>query len=270
MARRELSAARIVGVALGLLALCGCRRGEPRATPTPAASAAASASSYVNHARASHFDAELTRARARWQSKVALPECASAVHEKDDLELCRAAQNALTALEQDPEAPLERALPELQNSAISLARLSKRLRYLAIGELSKKRLEGDAGGAAPPAAAAPGRTPPHDQHELGHARTLELGDGPISQLMSESVRLERDVLRNLGAYLEYGELPVRRSAFATVKRLHEQHAQWPLLTHLLQEASLLESDPDLKSQLVALSASGLPSNPPASHSAASK
>jgi len=72
------------------------------------------------------------------------------------------------------------------------------------------------------------------------------------------VHLERDAVRNIGAYLEYAELPVRRSAFDTVKRLRNEHPQWPLLEHLLHEAALLESDPALKRDLQEFSASGLP------------
>jgi hypothetical protein len=72
------------------------------------------------------------------------------------------------------------------------------------------------------------------------------------------VRIERDVMRALAAYLDYAELPVRRSAFEAVKRLREQHPQWPLLDETIREARLLERDPDLKQALLALDRSGLP------------
>ena len=246
------------------LALSGCRQGDQHGTPqaSVSASAAASASLYAKGARELHFQNELTRARAHWKSKPNLGDCSGVLHEKEDLVLCEAANSALTVLEQEPEAQPESALPALENSALSLARLSKRLRYLSLGELSKKRLAGDAGAPTPPVAASahgPLRWPGRPD-ERGH-RTFELGDGPIAQLMGSSVRLERDAVRHLGAYLEYAELPVRRSAFSTVKRLHEQHPEWPLLRQLLREAALLESDPDLKSQLATLSASAQPPAP---------
>jgi hypothetical protein len=273
LARRVLSQKLATGIACTALALCGCRRSEPHQTPHASPSASASASAYSEGARASHFQTELTRARARWTSKPGLGDCSLALHEKEDLELCQAASSALTVLEQDPEAAAESALPALENSALSLARLTKRLRYLSLGELSKKRLAGDAGAPTPPAAPSahgPARGLPNRQPEHGHRGIFELGDGPISQLMATSVRLERDAVRNLGAYLEYAELPVRRSAFSTVKRLHEQHPQWPLLTQLVREAALLEPDPDLKGQLTALSASGQPRGSHSDHSADSK
>lgn len=105
--------------------------------------------------------------------------------------------------------------------------------------------------------------------EHGHP-SFELGDGPISQLMDASVRMEREAVRQLGAYLEYAELPVRRSAFVTVKRLHEQHPGWPLLAQLLREAALLESDPELRGKLSLLSASAQPSGARPAQSADSK
>jgi hypothetical protein len=214
----------------------------------------------------------MTRARAHWKNKPKLDECSIALHEKEDLELCQAANSALAALEQDGQESAESALPALESSALTLARLSSRLRYLSIGELSKKRLAGDAGApssapASSGARAVAGR--PNREQEHGH-RTFELDDGPISQLMGTSVRLEREAVRNLGAYLEYAELPVRRSAFATVKRLHAQHPDWPLLAQLLREAALLESDPELKSQLGALSASAAPKAPRPAQSADSR
>lgn len=87
---------------------------------------------------------------------------------------------------------------------------------------------------------------------------MELAAGPISRMMGDTVHLERDVMRNLGAYLEYAELPVRRAAFEIVKHLRLEHPQWPLLDHLVREAWLLESDPSLKRELQEFSESGLP------------
>jgi hypothetical protein len=273
LARRVLSQKLAHGIALTALALCGCRRSDPQPTPQGSPSASASAALYAEGARELHLQTELTRAQARWKSKPSLGDCSAALHEKEDLELCEAANSALTVLEQNRELVGESALPALENSALSLARLSKRLRFLSLGELSKKRLAGDAGAPMPPASPSghgPIRGLLSRQQEHGHRGIFELGDGPISRLMGTSVRLEHDAVRNLGAYLEYAELPVRRTAFSTVKRLHEQHPEWPLLAQLLREATLLESDPELKAQLAALSASAQPSGPHPAHSADSK
>ncbi len=245
---------------LPCVALSGCRRDEQRAAPTVSASVSAAAQSYAAGARAANFGAELKRAGARWSEKPSLGECAKILHEKSDVELCQAASRALGALEAQP-AP-EHALPGLESAALSLARLTERARFLSLSELSNKRITRDAGAPATsaasvaPAASHAGHLPrskaPFDQLDVGRRGTFELGQGPISGLLTTSLRLERDVLRNLGAYLEYAELPVRRSAFEAVQRLHAQHQPWALLAQLMREASLLESDPALKSELSTL------------------
>ena len=176
--------------------------------------------------------------------------------EKSDLELCQAATGALATLAGPPAATPELALLQLAPGALALVRLSERARYLSLAELTQRRVERerDAGGAPAPAPHV------HAHKEQGSARpdsrALELGDGPVAQLLALTTRLERDLIRNLGAYLEYGPLPVRRAAFSTVKRLQAEHPQWALLDHLLQEAVVLESDADLKRDLRQLAASG--------------
>jgi hypothetical protein len=260
-------------VTLPFIALSGCRRDEQRAAPTVSASVSAAAESYAAGARAANFGAELRRAEARWSEKPSLGECAAILHEKSDVELCQAASRALGALEEQP-AP-ERALPALESAALSLARLTERARFLSLSELSNKRITRDAGAPAAPAASHAVHVPrpkaPFDQLDVGRRGTFELGQGPSSGLLTRSLRLERDVLRNLGAFLEYAELPVRRSAFEAVKRLYAQHQPWALLAQLLREASLLESDPALKSELSMLA---LRAQPPSdlvpAHSADSK
>ena len=222
----------------------------------------ASANIFASNARAGHFEAELKRARDLWSGKPNLGDCTVPLHEKADQELCRTAELAILAIEGQFAAPPERVLPTLADGALALTRLAQRARYLSLGELSSKQLGGDAGVALPmtPTGARPsallgkrlGAVP------NGGQRSLELANGPASRMMSDTVRLERDVLRNLGAYLEYAELPVRRSAFESVRRLRGEHPQWPLLEHLVREAGLLESDPDLKRRLEEFSEHGLP------------
>jgi hypothetical protein len=202
---------------------------------------------------------ELARARARLQAKPGLDDCAKATKEKADLELCQAAQSALTALAAEPATTPELALKRLAPAALALARLSQRVRYLSLSELGERRVEG----AAPaPSASVGGTTAPARPTHVakgkgsshGEQRAFELGDGPVSQLLGLAIRSERDVLRNIGAYLEYGPLSVRRAAFDTTKRLRAEHPAWPALDHLLQEAAVLESNADLKGDLQRLSA----------------
>ncbi len=184
------------------------------------------------------------------------------LHEKSDAELCTTAAGAVAAVEQlDPAATPDTVLPVLADAALSLVRLMERARYLSMEDLARHHLDGDAGiptqaasarPAAPPAL-APSMAPLQLQRALhGMLRehpSLKLTDSPLSVLVQIAARLEHDVLRNLSAYLEYAPLPVRRSAFDTVKRLQSEHQQWPTLNHVLREAAVLETDEALKQNL---------------------
>lgn len=246
-------------MALSFVALSGCRRDEQRAVPIVSASVSAAVQSHAQGARAANFSAESKRAAARWSEKPTLGECAAILHEKADIELCQAASSAVRALEEQPATTPERVLPVLESSALALVRLSERARFLSFSELSDKRIAGAA--SAPATSAAPtssraGRAPGHpaatSKPDLEHHGTFQLESGPVARLLATSLRLEHDVLRNLGAYLEYAELPVRRAAFEAVKRLYAQHQPWASLAQLMREASLLESDSSLKGELRAL------------------
>ena len=231
---------------------------------------------FTARARERHFQEELTRASARWQSKPSLGDCGATLKEKSDLELCQAAATALAqvtgASAPTPEATLTRLAP----AALALARLSERLRYLSMQELAQRRIASDAGVTpAPPVSGAvsgplAAAAHAHQQQPAAHAeqRAVQLSEGPVSRELELAMRLERDVIRNLGAYLEYGSLPVRRAAFGASKDLHAQHPRWPALARLLSEASVLESDAALKRDLRELVASGAPQRPTAADQSA--
>lgn len=257
---------RAAGVVLGFV-LASCRQHESTPTPTPSSSSAAANRAAGNHftleARELHFAAEQKRAAEIWAAKPGLPECTKQLHETGDAELCATAVSAIGAIEALPaDAPSERILPALADGALALARLSQRARYQALTELSERRLTGDAGAPAPgPASAAPARhfRLPHNLFAAHQEHpAAELNEGPASQLLTAVLHLERDTLRNLGAYLEYAPLPDRRAAFSRIKQLRETRPQWQQLDKLIREAALLESDPDLKQELNALAASALP------------
>ena len=263
MARRELSR-RLCSLLPFALAVTACRH-EQRA-PAPSASASAAGNDFTAQSRERHFQEELARAQARWRDEPGLGDCAPALKEATDLELCQAAAKAVSAIEAEPGTTPEHALTLLAPGALALARLSQRVRYLSLAELAERHLQGDAGaspvpavtGAAARAGAAVSQARRPRTASSREPRAVELREGAVSQLMDRTIHLERDVLRNLGAYLEYGPLPTRRAALETVKRLRSQRPQWPLLEHLLREAVVLESDGDLKRDLRACSAAGLP------------
>ena len=266
----------MLGLGLGLLGLGACRHRDRAPVPGPTASASASATAFADDARAAHFLAEQKRASDRWQSKPNLDECPKLLHKDGDAELCRAAQSALTAIEQlDPSSPAERILPVLADGALALARLSERARLQSLAELGERRVTGAssatpaASGSAASGSAASGTKPalkppplqappPAPSGHPAEAHALELSESPVGRFLPVVLRLERDALRNLGAYLEYAPLAQRRAAFESVKQLHATHPQWALLDHVIREAALLESDPAQKLALQELAASGLP------------
>lgn len=260
--------ARLGASLLLVLSLSSCRHEERAPAPSPSASTLGRDFSALSRER--HFLDELARARARHQTQPRLANCAGILKEAADLQLCQTAIGALTEIAGEPAATPEQSIERLAAGALSLARLSERVRYLSLAELAERPLEGDAGArAAPsasagtaevPAAVSHGRKTTRQEPGSGHHEPhgLELRDGPISQLLAVTLRSQRDAIRELGAYLEYGPLPVRRTAFAAVKRLHAEHPKWPLLDHLLQEAALLEADGALKHDLQQLSGSGSP------------
>jgi hypothetical protein len=240
-----------------VLVLASCRR-EERA-PAPSASVSPAAGDFAARARERHLKLELTRAANRWQAKPTLGECSAALKEKSDLELCQAAENALSQVTAAPATTPEATLPRLAPAALALARLSDRLRYLSMQDLAERRVDGDAGVApAPPASGAvtgplAAITRAHD-HQHAEQPALKLSESPVSRQLETTIRLERDVVRNLGAYLEYAPLSVRRLAFDSVKDLHAQHPRWPALDHLVSEAAVLERDPVLERDLQEIAA----------------
>jgi hypothetical protein len=266
LARRLLSD----GAALALFVLVlasACKRDHPAPAPAPAPPDSATES-----ARQLRFDSELKRSHARWQEHPNLGNCAEILHEKADAELCRAASSALGAIAAlDPQATPDRVLPVLADGSLMLVRLLERARYLNFEDLGRRRLDGDAGAPAPIAASARPATPgapavsvgPQNMQRALHGllhehQSLKLADSPLSRLVQDTARLERDVLRNLAAYLEYGALPVRQAAFEVAKGLHAQHLQWPALNHVLREAAVLETNATLKQNLSELANQGRP------------
>ncbi|HEX7450696.1 MAG TPA: hypothetical protein VF294_00345, partial [Polyangiaceae bacterium] len=201
-----------------------------------------------------------------------LDDCTVVLHQDGDAALCHTAASALSAIEQiDPSLPIGRLLPVLADGALALARLSERARYQSLAELGEKRVTGDAaaapaasGSAASTSKLAPPRLTPAKPLPSGtlalpkEQHALELTDSPAGKFLPVVLRLERDSLRNLGAYLEYAPLDERRAALVSVKELRDTHPQWALLDRLIREAALLESDPDQKRALNELAVSGLP------------
>lgn len=234
-----------------------------------ASASAAPADSAVESARETRFQSELSRAQKLWQEPPSLGKCAEIMKEDGDRALCATAESALARVAAlPPSAASSDALPPLGDAALALVRLFERARYLSLEQLGREHMEGDAGARA--AASAAPRVAPFASSGarvfLSKARDqkrLKLVEGPLGVLAQNAGRLERDVLRQLGAYLEYGPLSVRKSAFERADQLNSQHPQWPALHRLVREASVLETDPELRARLQASAGKATPELKPA-------
>jgi hypothetical protein len=252
----------IIGFCFALSAGSGACKHKSTTASAVASASAAPVDSASETTRAARFASELLRVQKRWQEKPEIGDCAKVLSEKSDQDLCLAASNALNVVEAlDPAAPPATALPVLADGALALTRLLERARYLTFEDMSRRRVESDAG-AAPSASAAtrarapsaPGSAAPLGSQRFFHMsqrehKSLRLNDSPIARLLENTARLERDVLRQFSAYLEYAPLPVRKTAYDTAKQLSAKHPEWPTLSHVLREAAVLETDPELKSRL---------------------
>jgi hypothetical protein len=266
VARDLLSKSSWVIALLGFgLGLGSCRHRDHAETLAPSASAA---EDFADKARAAHFASEQKRAADRWQSKPNLEDCAVVLHQDGDAALCHSAAAALSAIEQmDPSLAPERVLPVLADGALAMVRLSERARYQSLAEMGEKRVTGAPAASGSAASSKPASQKPASAKPLPSGvlapqkeqHALELTEGPVGKLLPIALRLERDVLRNLGAYLEYAPLETRRAALIRVKELRDTHPQWPLLDRLIREAAMLEPDAEQKSVLKELIVSGLPS-----------
>ncbi|HEX3773621.1 MAG TPA: hypothetical protein VHV51_04100 [Polyangiaceae bacterium] len=263
------------GFCVALAFSAGACKHESSSATTSASASAAPVDSASEATRAARFASELSRAQKRWQEKPEVGDCAKVLQEKPDQDLCLAATNALGAVEAlDPAVAPASALPVLADGALALTRLLERARFLTMEDMSRRRMEGDAGTAAPASASARAPSAPSIGAPFSSQRvfrlnqrehkSIHLSDSPIAHLLENTSRLEHDVLRQFSAYLEYAPLSVRTMAYERAKQLSSQHPKWPTLSHVLREASVLETDPDLKSKLNELSvASFARARPPA-------
>ena len=280
MARRVLSSVAVLGLCLALVA---CKRDAPKQAR---ASASASAADESDRARQAHFESEQQLAQARWKEQPDLGNCAEILQKNQDLELCRRAATALGEVERlDPAAGTDTVIPRLADAALALVRLLDRARYLNFEDFGRRRQLGDAG-AAPAASSALGVAPPPPvpsgagrsarpiqrvlRGALREPRSLKAVASPVQHLVETTSRLEHDVLRQLGAYLEYAALPVRRVAFERMKAVQAEHPRWPTLLRVLREAAVLETDSALKQSLNELAHRGLPQRAPPDQPTGSK
>jgi hypothetical protein len=197
---------------------------------------------------------ELQKHVEHWQHAPDAPKCDPVLREAADRALCAAVapKRAVVAEAIRGDAPADVALPALAELALACERLLARLRFLALAEIGSRHIDADAGkpaARAQPAPAASRLVPLHTNLRHEPAPNLRLESGPLSGLIESTSRLEILTLRLLGAYLEYGPLALRKRAAAECARLLEVHSHFTALAHLLEEAAVLEADPELKARL---------------------
>ncbi|HEY2404395.1 MAG TPA: hypothetical protein VGI10_00225 [Polyangiaceae bacterium] len=247
--------------------LVGCHRGHHDGNgqePAPPSRA-------MLAANADSLQKELQRARERFASKKELG-CQSVLSEPADLALCSAATAAVAQASTLADAtPTAEATHEVAEAALTLDRVLERVRFLGFGDVMRRRVERAHDGAlasaappsaarpsaAPPSAARPSAAPPSSPQASGASsataptreRALTLEQSPLLLEAQSLSLLERQALRTLGAYLEYGKPEARDVALAECRRLADAHPKFPALARELQEASVLESDPARKAAL---------------------
>jgi hypothetical protein len=250
---RRLSAAALVGVTL---AVSGCRakKSEPAAGPPPSA----------GFADGAKLARSLDVWRARWRSETSPPDCTPLLASVDEQKLCRDAASALERVKARADAAdaSNAALTDGAELARTAAEAARKLRFRDMEYMGR---EGMALGSARPAGSVlpPGSASARPQAPRAAASALDAGtpppgvrhDDPYQPAVRAYAKLEAEALRYLGSFLELGSLPVRRAAFNELRKL------WPEtsrpshpLQQVIRQASLLETDPELKAQIQKLDA----------------
>jgi len=260
---RRLSAAALLGVTLGASS-CRAKKSEPAAVPAPSA----------RFADGAKLARSLDVWRARWRTETPPPDCVPLLADAGEQKLCRDAASALERVKARAEGAdaTNAALSDGAALARTAAEAARKLRFRDMEYMGR---EGMALGGARPAGSTPPapsattsapRAPGAAASATPDAGTAPPGvrhDDPYQPALRAYGRLEAEALRYLGSFLELGSLSVRRAAFAELRKL------WPEtsrpshpLQQVIRQASLLETDPELKAEIQKLDAKG-PLAPPA-------
>lgn len=249
-------------LALLVLVACACERSERKndgAAPgsASAAPAVATADPYADGQR---LAAARTQVAARFRN-VELPDCTPLLAEEKDRELCQASRRDLTTLLMalEREASPMQVTPLVGSAALSAQRASQALRAAGMRRLLDERARApEASASASASANANANAPPpqpaereHDHaHGPGASRTpVRSQENRDLDAIGAYARVATLGLRELGTILEFGPLTLRQHAFIELERLAREEPQWAGLRVLVQEAQLVEPDPEQKQRL---------------------
>lgn len=253
-------------VLAGLSAAC-----EHRGDSAPAPSASVAASTHAARPDPNADGRRLARAESSWRERwrsADVPDCAALLSETAERERCVAAvaakERLRAALEQGTPTP--QLLPLIAETALSAQRATQVLRASGVAELfaaepdrvhaaASARVPSPSGSAAARSAAAPvasGKPARSAVPAASAAPLVRRQQSAALDAITAYARVATLALRELGMYLELGPLPLRNTAFLELARLCDQEPHWAGLHALVDEATLVEPDPELKKKLVAL------------------
>jgi hypothetical protein len=192
----------------------------------------------------------------RWADTAELPGCEPLLKDAAELELCKTATTALTAMKAaaakpEPEATQIHLAAEL---AYATEMASEKLRNASMEKLQQERKAAPAGSGR--AVAALAASTPAKARALASAARVKEGQAtpadPGMQVMQAYSRTNRASLRYLSQFLQFGPLPTRQTAFNELESLAKRKEAWPAVGRTLREAAMAENDPDLQGKLKAL------------------
>lgn len=266
------------GVGTALLSAClatslvGCSKKKEEDTKAKAEQADAKKKKPQGdrYADGKRLEATLKDWTKRWADTTDLPACDPLLKDAAQLELCKTAASALTAMKAAAAKP--EPAPVLIHNAAELAfateSASEKLRAASMEKMQAEHKTAPAGSGAmvKPSASALGLA--GKPRPLGSAFsktnapvTGKLGDkmraepaplDPAMQVMQAYSRVNRAALRYLSQYLQFGPLPTRKAAFTELEALSKRKEAWPALGRTLREAAMAENDPELQAKLKAL------------------
>lgn len=220
------------------------------------------------YADGKRLEATLKDWTKRWADTAELPACDPLLKDPAQLELCKTAATALTAMKAAAAKP--EPAPALIHNAAELAfateSASEKLRAASMEKMQAehKTAPAGSGASAKPSASALGlaaKTRPagsafsktNAPGKLGEKMRAEPTPlDPAMQVMQAYSRVNRAALRYLSQYLQFGPLPTRKAAFTELEALSKRKEAWPALGRTLREAAMAENDPELQGKLKAL------------------
>jgi hypothetical protein len=209
----------------------------------------------------------------RWGETADLPACDPLLKDAAELELCKNAGAALTAMKAAAAKPEAEAvlIHDAAELAFTTEAASEKLRNASMEKMQAEQKAAPLGSASGAAKApSPPKAPPPalaasasvKARALSSAAKAALADklkpieattvDPAMQVMQAYSRVNRASLRYLSQFLQFGPLPTRKATFVEVEALSKRREVWPALGRTLREAAMAENDPELQGSLKAL------------------